>query len=608
MRAKVLLLVLALAANLTPQASLHVVANENQKTKRTDSDSGDARAKRLKAINEVRALQNRVLLFQDSEKKIRALILLGETLWEKGQDRPGARELFAKADDLIRSVRVLETDPAPPAGGRNQDRTAIAEPVLYALKNLLVQKLTRYDASWAQKLRSDYKLDQASVLDKGSLDPNEISAQIRNGQLASATQSLQRTIDNNLAGRQSLISFLSLLFALKAQDPQTADQVFLDALVRLNGQVTTGADDVLIIGNYAFAPRVLSEKLLNVPRPFVSPITFGDVVVQADIAQLRPGVPVAITYAYLRTATQILERGSNSPDETKKRAVAAHLLLPQATSLAPEFVPQLESIKSRASGTDLASQKQPNALPTNSDGSVDLKGVLDAIQAMPTIKQRDQYILRVVQTLYGKGELEGALTVAEKMEDAQGRTQLESVIRFGHGVKAIEAADLETLNKGLKGVDASLPRFLLKLGMAQLRLQKHDETGAKALLNEAISELANNNQDGPQPYLILSAVELLASFDLQEAMARFGDAVKAFNNLELNRKVQSGPTYWQMVTVGDNSAAFPLRVPRLKSGTLASTLRVLSSASQDVKPVLYELKDERMLSEGILAFANALLS
>src|SRR6185295_10374353 len=99
------------------------------------------------------------------------------------------------------------------------------------------------------------------------------------------------------------------------------------------------------------------------------------------------------------------------------------------------------------------SRKLPNPIPTTSDGSVDLKGVLDAIQALPTTKQRDQYILKVVQTLYGKGDLEGALTVAEKMEDAQGRSQLESIISFGRGVKALEAEDVEALNKSLKGVD-----------------------------------------------------------------------------------------------------------------------------------------------------------
>lgn len=183
---------------------------------------------------------------------------------------PGARLLFLKADELIRSVRISKTD-----NPSRDDVAAVGPSVLRSLKGLLVQKVSLHDASLGQRLSREYGLETLSPSDIASLDNNEVSALIRQGQLASATKALHGMMDDSLSGRRSLLSFLSLLFALRAQDGQAADKLFIDATLRMREQPNVTADNVLIIGNYLFAGRHLDAKLLTAPQVFISPITLA---------------------------------------------------------------------------------------------------------------------------------------------------------------------------------------------------------------------------------------------------------------------------------------------------------------------------------------------
>jgi tetratricopeptide (TPR) repeat protein len=608
MRRNALLLVMAVTLFLSAQANAQeLVDKRDQEPKPIVAvlENAETRANRIKAIEEVRSMENRILRFQDSEVKIRTTILLADLLWVRGKDEPGARLLFLKADELIRNVRISKSDEPASRNEKNRDTSAVSLSILGTLKSLLFKKVYPHDAALGQRLSRDYGLGDGSPSDIASLDNNEVSALIRRGQLASATKSLQNRINDNLSGRVSLHSFLKLLFELRAQDADAADRLFIEAMLKMSGQPNVTANDVLVMGNYLFASRFMSATLLKDSRMFgTSPIQLGDVVVEADVAQVRAGNSTPATGAYIGTATQIIERGSYDPEETKRRAAAAHLLLPHAQAFAPEFVPRLLSIQ-RGPGIDF-SPRRTNPLPLTADGKVNLNSVLESVDAIPTSKLRDQYVLRTFSVLYARGELDAALTVGDKMEDLTGRNQLVSLISFARGVKSLEAGEIEIAQMSLKRATSSLQRFLLRLGLARLYLKQHDEPAAGTLLNEAINDIRDHGDNLQKPYLILSAVEILASFDLRAATDRLKDAIKAFNALETPLKTSFG-SFREIVSVGDSSAAFDFRISGVPYGRLVGTLKFLSSDPQAVKAVLFELRDERMLSEGILAFAYNLL-
>lgn len=610
MRRKALLLVIAVTLFLSAQSKAQeLVDKRDQEPKRSvvALENKETRATRMQAIEEVRAMPDRVLRFQDSQVKIRTIILLAEVLWGKGQDEPGGRLLFLKADELIRAVRIAQSDDPALRNEKNRDAAAVNPSVLRSLKSLLVQKVSTQDASLGQRLSREYGLGDGSPADISYLDNNEVSAMIRRGQIASATKSLQNRINDNLSGQRTLLSFLNLLFELRAQDAQAADRVFIEATVRMSGQPNATANDVLIIGNYLFGPRGMTATNLANPRlAGTSSIQLGDVLVQSDVAQARPGISTPTARAYLGTATQFLERGSYDPEETKRRAAAAHLLLPHARALAPEFVPQLISIQ-RGPGIDFSPPKRTNPLPLMENGKVDLNLVLETVDAISTSKLRDQYILRAFSILYAKGELEAALTVAEKMGDSSGSNQLVSLIAFARGVKSLAAGEIEIAQKSLNRVTSSLQRFLLRLGLARLYLERHDEPAAEALLNEAISDSRDDGDALQEPYLILSAVAMIASFDVRAATSRFREAIKAFNALAPSHRAQTGPTFRESVRVGDSSEEFQLPISSVRRGNFATTLKSLSSDPQGVRAILFELRDEGVLSAGMIAFAYAAL-
>lgn len=608
MRRKAPLLVIAVTLFLSAQLSAQrLVDKHDQESKRTVAalENKETSASRLRAIDEVRAMADRALRFQDSQLKIRTIVLLADVLWSKGQDEPEARLLFLKADQLIRSVRTRSDDLAS-RNEKNLDAASVSPSVLRSLKSLLVQRVSAHDASLGQRLSREYGLGDGSLADIAYQDSFAVSAMITRGQIASATKSLQNRINDDLSGRQALHGFLQLLLQLRAQDAQAADGLFTEATVRMGGHPNVTANDVLIMGNYLFASRFMNAALLREPRMFgTSPIQLGEVLVQADVAQVRPDISTGTARAYLGAATQILERGSYDPEETKRRAAAAYLLLPHAQAFAPEFVPQLLAIQ-RGPGIDF-SLRRTNALPLTENGKVDLKAVLESVDAISTSKLRDQYILITVRKLYLRGDLDAALAVGEKMEDLTGRNQLVSVITFARAVKSLEEGQIEIAQKSLNRVTSSLQRFLLRLGLARLYLKQHDEPAAGALVNEAIKDIRDQGDDLEQPYLILSAVGMLASFDLPVATDRLRDAIKAFNALEPPRKARAGASLLETITVGDSSTSFPLQISLVKFESLGATIKSLSSDPQGVRAILYELKDERILSEGMIAFAYALL-
>jgi tetratricopeptide (TPR) repeat protein len=605
MRRKARLLGLAVILFLSLQMSAQgLVDKHDQEQKRTVAalETKETLANRKQLIEEVRAMQNRVLRFQDSDLKIRTIILLADMLWGKGRDEEGARLLFMKADDLVRSVRVSKGDDLVSRNDKNTDASAVSPGVLRDLKKLLVRRLSAHELSWSQSLSRAYGLGDGSPSDIASLGSGDVLALIGRGQITSATRYLHEMIDENISGQRSLLNFLSLLFALRAQNAQAADSLFMEATLKMSGQPNVAANDVLIMGNYLFASRFLPVT----PRFFgVSQIRLGEVLVQADVAQVRTGNSTVAARSYIGNATLILGRGSDNPEEMKRRAAAAYLLLPHAQAFAPEFASQLSAIQ-RGPDIDFSLQKT-NSLPLAENGKIDLKAVLESVDAIATSKLRDQYVLKTVSTLYSKGDLDAALTVAEKMGDLNGRHQIVSVIIFARAVKSLELGQIEVAQRSLNSVTSSLQRFLLRLGLARLYLKQHDEPAAAALLNDGIKDIRDHGDELEQPYLILSEVKMLASFDRPVATDRLRDAIKAFNVLEPPRKARAGANLFETITVGGSSASFPLQMSLVKFESLGATIKSLSSDPQGVKAILFELKDERILSEGMLGFANALL-
>lgn len=603
MKASVSLRLAVALVVFVPASSLSLKGQESrQPTAPTQTKA--APDKRPQSLEEVQWLQNRILTFEDSAAKIRTTTLLADLVWSKKGSESDARALFQKADELLRFARILKPDEASAVSGPKRDRSALTPGDQQSLKQLLVEKVSRHDIAWGQRLRREYALGPEVV----PVDRNQVLTQLRDGLVNDAAGSLHQMIEQNLSGRQALMGFMQLLIQLKAQDPAAADKLFVEESLKMAAQPNSAANDVLILGNYIFAPRYMDPKLFNAPLFLTSQIQLGDVVVQADVAQARPNVSPGIARAYLAAATQSLEQGTSDVEEMQRRSAAAYLLLPHARTLAPELTSRLTNTVERG-GVSLREPSKSYHLPRAEDGKLDLKEIEKSIEAISNPEQRDQFILKVVSKLYLASEFDAASSLTERMDDQKAQGQLNSLIAFGRGAKSLESAQPDRISiaqKNLKSVTTTLQRFLLRIGLAQAYLKQQDKVTAATMINGAIDEFGDRADYGPQPYLILSAVELLASADPATATYRMRDAIKAFNALDSSRKGLT-TNLTETVKVGSDSATFPLRIAGVKNGSFSSTVKSLSAEPQTLRAILFDLRDERVLSEAMLAYAGALL-
>jgi len=143
--------------------------------------------------------------------------------------------------------------------------------------------------------------------------------------------------------------------------------------------------------------------------------------------------------------------------------------------------------------------------------------------------------------------------------------------------------------------------------LARSCFAQHQDTAAEALINEAIADIRKHGDTAIQPYLVLSAVEILAPFDPASAKDKLREAVQLFNSVSEPEGVKVLLRFSETLTLGDFSAPFSLQVPGVKFSTLSSAVRLVS-AGPSVKVAILELKDEGLLSEGILALASSLMT
>lgn len=102
------------------------------------------------ALQRVQSLADRVMTFQDTEQKIRGLIFLADLVWTKGKDESYARQLFAKANDIL--TAAANTSAAVSTVSPSNNNSAQIEPArLRALQTLYLQVLARHDAELAKK-------------------------------------------------------------------------------------------------------------------------------------------------------------------------------------------------------------------------------------------------------------------------------------------------------------------------------------------------------------------------------------------------------------------------------------------------------------------------
>lgn len=558
------------------------------------------------ALQRVQNLAERVMTFQDTEQKIRGLIFLADLVWTKGKDESYARQLFAKANDIL--TAAANTSAAVSTVSQSNNNPAQIELTrLRALQTLYLQVLARHDAELAKKSAKSFALSSGPDLESAS-NLRIANDLFINGNSALAAEFAESGLKGNLRGMSRLLEVVTLLNGLRANDEQAANRLFLKSLKFLTDDPTTEANDVLLLGNYLFTTSVLQTQLPG-GRLMVSPARVGAVSVIADVSVNRRGISAEMVRPYLEAAAQVLSRDVADVTEKQRRYAAAYLLLPKAQRFAPDLTNSF-SLIAAGTGQDLAKATDAERKAANKaadHGPLDLETVQSKIAEITDVTAKDEYRLQAIANFYVSENLDFAETLAEQMHDLSARKTLLDVISFARAVNALGRGESELAEQTAAKVDYLTLRILLRLQLATFYLKRNDQALATSSIDKALSEAAKNG-DLRDTILLLKGVETLAPIDKQRSLSTFREVVGLLNGREVGNLEGLPVNVTARVEVGRRSVSLPLLVRGIGVGSFYGTIKALMA--NDVEGtigIVLQLKNESLLTQAMVALAGTLL-
>jgi tetratricopeptide (TPR) repeat protein len=617
-RATSLLAVLFLSLNGFAQTPLPTTRTDALPAPTAPAAHADDPARqRLVARQIIHGCADRVLGFHSVEAKTETLVALADILWQRG-DEDYARELFLKAYNSLKSVNTDEAkESGPPGGeqGRTDNSETITPTQAARWRSFVVQHLIAHDAPLAKRLSSEdapARPNDAAALGLQAL--NTADALMRAGQYADSIEFAEQGLKGGVSGTVNTLRLLSTLMQLRAGNEQAANELFLKTLAQLVAQPTAAVDDLLIIGNYVFTAHNAPPATVSASRAFIFPTRIGNVPVQADISGERPGVPAALVRAYLEAAAAILSRPVMDASEQLRVHAASFLLLPKAQRFAPELAPRFTLL---AAGDGFVPPvPQPAAsgpsqtlatTQTDATGQLTLAAVLHQLDEIADGPSHDAYGLRMVSIFFARNNLDAARAIAGRIQDAVVRAEVFNVLNVRQLIKSLETGDVEQVEQAISKFDVGFERTLLRLGLARSYSQKGDRLSARLTINAAVKETRNNLEAAQQPFMLLTAAEIIAPIDATDGSSTFREAVQAFNRTAGRPLKDLRLETSRRVSVGGQTELFETGLRNLAAGNFYRTLKLLAVTDpQGTSNAVLALKDESVLGQGLVALASAL--
>lgn len=568
------------------------------------AEAADAAASKQASIQRVRNLADSAFLFKGIEPKVRALVVIGDALWKAG-DEAYARQLYIRAFDALKAAESsgANADGATAKVADGGKAAKNSRPNFADLRVFLLHSLSTHDAQLAKQFSLDVQSPGGSD-DAGVVQDFEVALSfVNDGDSAKAAEFADQGLGHGLSNNSQAMLLLSLLSQLHKKDARAADELFARALTRLVAQPNTGADELLITGNYLFTSS-LSRLLPEEGRVLVSPVSLGGVSLAADVSVDRPDINPAAARAFLLAAGEILARPAEE-SEARRRRAAAYLLAPKASRYAPEVLQRLADLSALSGVTSPPPQYQPNKPPDASVGpDADLSADSKKADGISDSAKRDEYIVASVKRYYLRDDFDSARALAGKAGDTALREKLLSLVDFRQAARLIEGGQTEAAQRLVEKMSPDFGRTLVRLALAKTLLAKKENGQALAAVEAALKEIRESLAGPRRASLLLAATEILGSLEPPEGEVVLHETVGAFNDVAAAGQEDA----FGVVRVGSRSVNFDTSLKGLTPGNFDVALRPLVryDPNQTVGAVL-ELKNERMLGRAIEALARDML-
>jgi len=462
-----------------------------------------------------------------------------DAAWE--QEPEQARKLFRNAfEEALAHQREGK-------GGRREQLTpeiSIAPP---DLRLEIIRASSRRDAELGSQLMEQYMEEKRREMEErrgGASGPVDAAF----GKVDAAADELLTISESLLAvDRKAAIALARRAFAsgvpqsagyffmlLAARDRDAADQMYRLALERLLRDEAPVPGQLLLLSAYPFGEGQvwvgggdgLNSYRLEVPTGFVVDERLARQFIEAAFAVL----------------TRVAEADlSGFPDAEARRGsaiFAVRLLEAKVARFSPALLPQwrvlagkLGSAGHRLRELDRAFEKIAEARESDltPEAGERIKKLLEWAEKTSNPAERDDLYKKAAFEADRVGEGERALSIADKIGDAEYRRDVRSTLKFGAAMRAVREKRFEEARRLALEVESTEEQAYLFFEIARAALGEKDRGRVIQLLAEAERRAAAVPDAAGRLRVLLGLTYLYASFDPPRGFELATEAVRAAN-------------------------------------------------------------------------------
>lgn len=500
--------------------SVAAQAPADSKTRRPNQEQS---AELLRLRSDLDRLSVEARTLQDQNSRPDAVIAVADTYWELDQNK--ARDLFLTALDLALAIDVS-----------SKDRGSTVRRVLaFAARRDPELSKKLIDRMQAAKDRESRIEPIGAAIDLLQTDRKAAES------IALASSHLGPSLDSAW-----------LIFELQKQDSAAADRVYLAYLNNVNRGIP---GKLLWLAGYPFG---YVEAFGGSTDPLQFTGVYG---VRTSTLTANP----ALARRFIEVATEVINQMlRESAGVTSEQAEALNgqlffmsaYLSPQIERYRPDLANRWRELQERsAAGVDMnrrqqilskvndifATRQPQNEVTSEEVTSID--DVLDEAEKLPTTCLKDSAYARVLFQLSHKKDFKRAVSVADKIDSLDLRSQALQFIYYDMAMAALSTKAATNLDEASRNADRlTLPeqRGLLYMKMAEVARANGDRDRAFALVTEAGRLAEKVTEPAARAGLLFSAAYELADLDssLSEPIRMMRSAIQLLNdnkNIKMDR-------------------------------------------------------------------------
>ena len=486
---------------------------ETQKPKRSES-SLETVARRRLMVGRLESAGERAKSLDNTILKVRVLAKVADVLWTENSSR--ARALFRTAFDSIDSIELTAAQ---------DQRVALAQArngrfgPLFQLRSHVLQLIARHDQALAKELLDSYSApnkEGASNLSKEELahiseDVAVASARTQPERAAQLVRSLlTRKIDHAL---------VFLLVRIRAENASLADTLFREALT--------------VAGQHGLVAAEL-ESLSVYVLPTEDDLFYGNDPL-ADPAR-HAAVAAFLDYVYAGS-TQLgsaatFNSGTQEIDRQLVRRVYGSL-----TRILPLFVrlqPQRAAVVNEQMRALLGFMETEDAVRADKPARKSVDELLHDAESAVGERRRTLAFMRASSAALADGDVDRAIAIAERIDDAYERKIQTSLVRYQTSMKLLREGKVEKAYEYAKLVEFLPQRVLLFDRLAQKFRKDKDAARARDTLEDIWAWLLKA-PNGPQKVDAMLTITLtMSQQDVERAFELSQSTVKTLNSTDFS--------------------------------------------------------------------------